>query len=617
MCGFFFIQKKNKFIFNQKKLNLSANLISHRGPDDVKIYQDKDVFIKFFRLSIQDLSKKGMQPMISSSGSKLIVFNGEIYNFKSLKYLLKKKDLKSKSDTEIILQLFEEIGLKIFQKIKGMFSLIIYDLKTKKILVARDQFGIKPLYFFENKEYLIFSSEIKPILKYNGGTKINNSSLAEYFFLGKQDHYENTFFDEIKSIEPSHYYIFNRNNYKKTRYWSILSEKKDGSDDYLSNQILLQLDKGLDDYLISDRKIGVFLSSGIDSNSLAAFTSKKLNRRIDTFTYDFKDSSLYGESIQAAKNAKKLNVNNFLYTLTPKDIIENFDKLTKILESPFTSIRLFGVYGLYKLARSKGYNVIMEGAGGDEILGGYNYNILPFILDKSKSKKEKLENLVKFSLKSSRNTELEILYRLSALKIQGASTTDCTPFVDINSFNRDYLDHTIDEKFFELKASNFKNFHIMNNLQKSQIQDIQDIKLPRNLKFTDRLSMVNNIETRLPFLNQDFAKYCFNLKNSVKIKNGVNRWIMKKALKKVTKNLSFAKNKKSIADPQTLWFKKNLKNYFIDNISSSKFKNMGIFDQKYILNKYNRFIKGEKLDSSFQFFQILSSFKFLENFKEK
>ncbi len=616
MCGFFFIKKKVKFEFNQKKLNSSADLISHRGPDGTKIYQDKDVFIKFFRLSIQDLSKNGMQPMISNSGSKLIVFNGEIYNFKSLRNILKKKDLKSKTDTEVILQLFEEIGLKIFQKMKGMYSLIIYDLKTKKILVARDQFGIKPLYFFENKKYLIFSSEIKPILEYNNGANINNNSLAEYFFLGKQDHYENTFFEEIKSIEPNHYYIFDRNKYKKTRYWSILSKKNNESDQYLTKQTLSKIDENLDKYLISDRKIGVFLSSGIDSTSLTAFTSKKLNRKIDTFTYDFKDNLLFGESFQASRNAKKLKVNNFLYTLTSKTVIQDFDKITRILESPFTSMRLFGVFGLYKLAKLKGYNVIIEGAGGDEILGGYNYNILPFILDQNKSKKKIIENLIKYSLRSPRKTELEILYRLSALKIQGASTTDCTPFVDINSFNRDYLDYTIDEKFFEIKKEKFKNFNKMNNLQKSQIQDLQEIKLPRNLKFTDRLSMINNIETRLPFLEQDFAKYCFNLKNSAKIKNGINRWIMKQALKKITRKLSFDKDKKSIVDPQTLWFKKNLRNYFIDNITSSNFKNMGIFDHKYILNKYNRFIKGEKLDSSFQFFQILSSFRFLEIFKK-
>ena len=155
----------------------------------------------------------------------------------------------------------------------------------------------------------------------------------------------------------------------------------------------------------------------------------------------------------------------------------------------------------------------------------------------------------------------------------------------------------------------------MNNLQKSQIQDIQNIKLPRNLKFTDRLSMASSIETRLPFLDIDVAKFCFNLHNEFKLKNGINRWIMKKVLKRISKNLKFQKNKKSIADPQSQWLKTDLKDYFLDNIGSGDFKNLGIFNQKYIIKKFNEFIKNKSSDSSFQYFQILSTYRFIKTFK--
>ena len=156
----------------------------------------------------------------------------------------------------------------------------------------------------------------------------------------------------------------------------------------------------------------------------------------------------------------------------------------------------------------------------------------------------------------------------------------------------------------------------MNNLQKSQMLDINHIKLPRNLKFTDRISMSNNIEARLPFLDVNIAKYCFNLKNSLKIKDNTSRWIMKEALKKVTNKIKFEKHKKSIADPQTKWFKTHLKDFFNDNINSLNFKNLGIFNEKYITDKFNKFVEEENNATSFQFLQILSSYRFIEQFKK-
>lgn len=616
MCGFFFIKKKTSHIFNYKKLNRSANLIKHRGPDNDKIYTDKDIFIKFFRLSIQDLSNNAMQPMLSRSGKNILVFNGEIYNFKILKNLLNNKNLRSSSDTEVLLELFEQIGVKIFDKIKGMFSFVIYNLETKKILVARDQFGIKPLYYYDCKNYIIFSSEIKPILNYTKNFKINNTYLAEFFFLGKQDHGNSSFFNKIYSVEPAHYYKFNTTNIEKKKYWSILSENQKNYSKKISiKKLSHMLNDTIDNYLISDKKIGVFLSGGVDSTCLASIISKKTDYKVDSFTYDFIKNHRFGESNVAKINAKKIDIKNSIYKLSSKDVINNFDNVCRILESPFTSIRIFAIYELYKIAKLKKYNVIIEGTGGDEILGGYSYNYLPYLLDKNKYVNNIINDLLDFSIASKKKTEIELINRLMTLTFQGGSTTDATPFIDINFFNKNFLNNFLNDSFYNLDKSKFKNFLDMNKLQRSQILDIQEIKLPRNLKFTDRLSMSNGIETRLPFLDADIAKYCFNLKNDFKIKPDENRWIMKKVLKKMKKNLNFSKNKRTIADPQSNWLKTDLKEYFMDNIKSKNFKNIEIFDQKYVSDKFEKFIKDEHTESSFQFFQILSSYRFIENFK--
>lgn len=617
MCGFFVIKKKtDKFKVNRALFIESCDLINHRGPDDKQNLFTRNISIGFRRLSIIDLSKNGRQPMVGKSNKTIMVFNGEIYNADKLKKKLGGNNFKSNSDTEVLLKLYETYGEKCLNMIKGMFSFIVYNDNDDSIFVARDQFGIKPLYYYEKEDYIIFSSEIKPILNYIKKLEINYDTLAEYFLLGKQDHYDKTFFKDIKSIEPAHYYKFkNQKKYKK-RYWSIydqnqkkLSEKD--SIDHLSNI----LNETIDKYLISDRKIGTFLSSGIDSTSLTSIIAKKVDYKLNTFTYDFKNNFNLGEAPQVKKNLKKLNVTNETFLLDSDFVLKNFDKMCRILESPFSSIRHFAVYGLYQLAKSSGYKVIIEGAGGDEMLGGYASSNLPYILDKYKSKNKIVEEIFKIANKSSKGFETEILNVIMTLTHQGGSSTDATPFVDINSFDRGFLDNVTSEKFYFLRKSNYKDFKQMNNLQKSQIFEIQDHRLPRNLKYTDRLSMSNGVETRLPFLDITLAKYCFNLSNDLKLKNNTNRWIMKQVLKKYQQKIKFSKSKRFIVDPQKKWLQNDMKEYLMDNLSSKDFKDLNIFNQKYILEKIENYFKDESPETSFQYMQILSSFKFIQNFK--
>jgi asparagine synthase (glutamine-hydrolysing) len=617
MCGFFVIKKKtNKFKVSRALFTESCDLIDHRGPDDKHNLFTKNISMGFRRLSIIDLSKNGRQPMVGKSNKTIMVFNGEIYNANKLKKKLGGNNFKSNSDTEVLLKLYETYGEKCLNMIKGMFSFIVYNDNDDSIFVARDQFGIKPLYYYEKEDYIIFSSEIKPILNYIKKLEINYDTLAEYFLLGKQDHYDKTFFKDIKSIEPAHYYKFkNQKKYKK-RYWSIydqnqkkLSEKD--SIDHLSNI----LNETIDKYLISDRKIGTFLSSGIDSTSLTSIIAKKVDYKLNTFTYDFKNNFNLGEAPQVKKNLKKLNVTNETFLLDSDFVLKNFDKMCRILESPFSSIRHFAVYGLYQLAKSSGYKVIIEGAGGDEMLGGYASSNLPYILDKYKSKNKIVEEIFKIANKSSKGFETEILNVIMTLTHQGGSSTDATPFVDINSFDRGFLDNVTSEKFYFLRKSNYKDFKQMNNLQKSQIFEIQDHRLPRNLKYTDRLSMSNGVETRLPFLDITLAKYCFNLSNDLKLKNNTNRWIMKQVLKKYQQKIKFSKSKRFIVDPQKKWLQNDMKEYLMDNLSSKDFKDLNIFNQKYILEKIENYFKDESPETSFQYMQILSSFKFIQNFK--
>ncbi len=578
----------------------------------------------FRRLSIIDLSINGRQPMFTKNKNKVIVYNGEIYNALTLKNKYNFHDLKGSSDTEILLKLIEKKDVKSLEEIRGMFSFLIYDFENNEILAARDPFGIKPFYYFDNKNFTIFSSEIKPILNYLVQISINYFSTAEFFFAGKQDHYKSTFFKEIKSIEPAYFYKFKNEGIFKKRYWSIFLENKDKNKVKKEKEIIKELNQKIittvGNYLNSDRKIGVFISGGVDSTFLSSVISKQVNYKLNTFTYDFKNDFGFGESETAKQNSKILNVKNSKFVLDSKYVIDNFDKLIKILESPFTSIRLFAIYGLYKLAKEEGCNVIFEGHGGDEIFGGYNYNKLRYIFDQFKSEIHPenyiLNSLLDECIKSKKKTEIELLNQIITLTNLGGSTSDGTPFVDIDCFDKNYLDNFINTKLYKRELKLYVDYNKMNFMQKSQILDIQEIHLPRNLKYVDRLSMVNNIETRLPFLDIDLAQYCFNLDSYYKFKKFINRYAMRKALKLNVNKIKLAKNKKIIADPQTFWFKTDLKDFFLDNIKSRYFKNLGIFNQKYISNKFETFVKNKNTETSFQFLQILSAYRFIKVFKK-
>ena len=341
----------------------------------------------FYRLKIIDLSNNGRQPMLSFSKENIIVFNGEIYNAKYLKTFINQKNLKGTSDTEILLNLYEKIGPSVLEKIEGMFSFVIYNFKKKNCFVARDRFGIKPLYFFRHKNYILFSSEIQPILSYNNfKNNFNNEAFADFFFKQQMDHEKKSFFKDIYSLPPANFKIVSRKKTLIKKYWKIedqiISQKFSDAKKEYKNLFL----NSLDNHLISDEQISLMFSGGTDSTALAILIKKKLNYNLKTYTYDFEGNEKNGESTTCKILSKKLNFDNSTVWVKPKDVLENFDNISYELESPYTSIRLCGVRKVLQKIKSDGFKVTVEGGGGDEILGGYQYNHLNYILDQVKKK---------------------------------------------------------------------------------------------------------------------------------------------------------------------------------------------------------------------------------------
>tara|TARA_B100001175_G_C19493472_1_gene633925 strand:+ start:332 stop:2188 length:1857 start_codon:yes stop_codon:yes gene_type:complete len=609
MCGFFVYFSKKKKFFDKKKFLRSADLISHRGPDDNHTYFGKSIAMKFYRLSIRDVSDSGKQPMLSWSKRYLITFNGEIYNTKKLISYLDTKKLKSTSDTEILLNLIEKYGIKILSKIEGMFSFVIYDKINNKCILVRDRFGIKPLYYFENKDYFLFSSEIKPIINYNEKVNFDNKGFADFFLKQNMDHEGQTFFQNIKSVKPANYILITEKKIIQKEYWDLVKEEEKISFDDAKKKYFNLLEDSVSKHLISDRNIGLNFSGGTDSTILATLMRSKINYPLKTYTYDFENNN-NSEANLVKKLTKKLNLKNSLSLLNSKSVIDEIDKLCYSLESPFTSIRLIGVKKNYEKMKNDNIVVAFDGTGGDEILGGYEYNQLYFNLDLlDKNKKDFYKKIYNFFIKNKKKNKL-INYLVTSTNLSG-SLKDCTPFVHINNFRKEFLNKFVTEDYYNYKLSKKLNF-----LKKSQFLDIKFINLTRSLKYNDRLAMISGVENRVPFLDHKIAEFCFNLPNHLKIKDEETRYLSKIAMKSYLPRKFFSKKKVIITDPQITWLKTNMRDYIMDNFNSKKFRENEMYDYKNIIKEYNSFLKYGKR-TSFDLFQIITSFRFQEVYKSK
>jgi len=612
MCGYLFVYSKKKISIDKKKFLDSSKLINHRGPDDFSTFYGENIAASFYRLSIRDITTNGRQPMLSHTKKKIIVFNGEIYNSNYLKSKIDNNKFLGDSDTEILINYFEKYKEQSLENFKGMFSFVIYDFENKKCILARDRFGIKPLYYYNDSNFLIVCSEIKPILKFLNKTTFNEDAFADFLLKGHMDHGENTFFNNIKSLPPATYKIITQNSDIDKCYWNIGDKKQNSSSNLKNTKAKLKnlFNNAIQEHLESDVEIGSCLSGGNDSSSIASKSNSLLNYKMKTFTYEFKDQvdNENSETFLANKFAKKNKMKNFTAIVTPKYVLDKFDELLLNVESPITSLRLFGIKKLYEEVKKQNIKVMLEGHGGDEMLAGYDYNLMPWLLDKNnKIAPDKIiykifskKNIIKFGIN-------KLMQQLNAVKSQGNFTSDGVPYLYFNLFKKEFLN-----KYLFSKKSNFlhkpKNFNL---LKYSQFQETKFIHLPRVLKYVDRLSMISGVESRIPFLDHDLFTYCFGLKNDYKIKDFTQRWIWKKTFKHL--GISSLK-KKTITDPQKSWFKTVLRENFEDEINSKIIKETPYFDQEKVKSFY-KYYRDNSLENSFALMQILSSLKFIRLFK--
>ncbi|MGV8150749.1 MAG: asparagine synthase (glutamine-hydrolyzing) [Candidatus Woesearchaeota archaeon] len=378
MCGIVGFYGNDKII-----LKRMTSIISHRGPDQEGFFIDNKISLGFRRLSIIDLSKKGNQPMFNDDESLVIVFNGEIYNYKEIRTNLesKKYQFKSDTDTEVIIKGYQEYGIKIFSKLNGIFGLAIFDKKNKKLLLARDQVGVKPLYYYYNKKNnaFVFGSEIKSILLHTDvPRKVNERHMNEYFTF-RYVPGEETIFEDIKRVPPGVFLTFDLKTFdlRKDIFWK-LSPNIDYSlpIDIYAKQLRKILDKSVQRQLMSDVPLGIYLSGGLDSSAVTAITKNLTGVAPKTFSIAFSDSP---EKVNELRHARK--VADYLATdhkeiILKPDVLWKYPEVAWHLEEPLSDASTIPTYYISEFSK-KWVTVTLTGEGGDEAFGGYvQYKVL-------------------------------------------------------------------------------------------------------------------------------------------------------------------------------------------------------------------------------------------------
>ena len=606
---------------NIKSLTKMNNSLTHRGPDNRGIWFKDRIALAHNRLSILDLSKNGEQPMTSQSKNKVIVFNGEIYNWKEIKNKIYKIKWKSKSDTEVLIEAYEKYGLNFFDYLNGIFSFAIYDIRKKELLIARDRLGVKPIYWTVKNQQFIFSSEIKGLLAYGIKKEPCKKTLKDFLFNGLIDHSEKTLFKNIYQLEPGNFLKIKSNGeIQKKNYWNLKDRVnqtseilKDKSKDYIFEKYRELLNSSLNLELRSDVELGTTLSSGFDSSMLTYMIKKKINN-FSTFSYGFNNEK--DETFYAKKVSDSLKLNNFSVKLDENELEEYLNKVVLSQESPVTSIRVLAMHKMYEKVKERGIKVILEGQGGDELGAGYEYYYAPLFLDILKSSNNYSESFIKiekilknYKAINSQNKYKRLFDSLMYVMRPGIATQDGVPFVNHDVYHKSFSD---------LKNDYLIKHELDSFVQSMQLIDIQKVILPRGLRFVDRASMASSVEARVPLLDHRITEFSLSVPTNLKINENETRYFMKSFFKN-KKDINFKnkvlEQKKTIVDPQKKWLKLDKNNFVKDLFNTSElYEDYEIFDKKKLLKEYSNFKNDKNSETSFHIFQYVNVINWLKVF---
>jgi len=623
MCGIVGIWDfKNKI--EPRILERMRDTLKHRGPDDAGIFvhPEENMGLAHRRLSIIDLTTAGHQPM--EIEGNVIVYNGEVYNFKEIKKNLEKKHkFFSNSDTEVVLRSYLEWGIEALKQFRGMFAFGIWDEKKKRLILARDRIGVKPLYYYFDDKLFIFASEIKSIISHPYVKKVLNPKALNLFLQFGYIPAPYSIFKNIWKLEPGHYLVLNKEKrLKKIKYWDVSDyflKQKDFQKE--ESQVLEELEKILTESfelrMIADVEVGHFLSGGIDSSTVAAVLVKKLGFKLKTFTIGFHEKR-YNEAIFAKEIANYLGTDHYEYYCTPKEAMEIIPRLPEIYDEPFGDNSAIPTYLLSQFTKNF-VKVSLSADGGDEAFCGYNrywrteevlkifkeypylikvllkivdffpgffYSIFYYLFPQKVNVERFIERFKKI-IKT--NSKLVPSYKLLRYDF----------WREEEILNVLKLKENLEAKTFFEEILRNKDLKNLDNFSIMQLIDYKTYLPDDILVKVDRATMAVNLEGRDPFLDHKLVEYVASLPSEFKYKNGVSKYFLKKILYKYIPKEYLERPKQGFAIPLESWLRKDLKFLIDEYLDKEKIKKAGIFNWEIVEEKKNKFLK-QKVNPAYE-----------------
>jgi asparagine synthase (glutamine-hydrolysing) len=600
ICGFYQLETEA----DKDVLTRMNNRIIHRGPDDEGYYFQGDVGLAARRLSIIDL-ETGHQPLPSHSKKNWITYNGELYNFQELKKELQEKGYKfrTQTDTEVIVNLYEEYGTECVKKLRGMFAFGIYDIKNHRLVLVRDHIGIKPLYYClkPGNKNLIFGSEIKSILEYPGIKREIDPQALDRFLTLEYIPAPFSIFKNIKKLPAGHILTYEKGKLHIEKYWDVCDTVpakplfKDHAPDFnhLKEKFHSLLKESVKMRMISDVPLGAFLSGGIDSSSIVSAMSSVSESKIKTFSIGFEEES-YSELKYSHIVAKTFNTDHYTKNLSP-DINELVLFLANFWDEPLGDFSNFPTYLVSKTAREK-VTVVLSGDGGDEIFGGYEHYIAqkvartidfalfrPFhkllaktthLFPPSELKKGFVNRIKRFS-EGLENSYINRHFRWMIFLSNFQKTRLYSP----DFLAEDFLKRLPQRVPFD---TYFENSKLYEGINQDLYLDLKTYMVDNILVKVDRMSMATSLEARVPLLDYKMVEFAFSLPSHFKVKGSVTKWFFKKVMEGILPYEIIYRRKEGFSIPIKNWLKQELKELMMEYLSEKRVKEAGFFNYNYV-----------------------------------
>lgn len=572
MCGIAGCFKTESPLNIEQRVLEMQDYLTHRGPDSLGHELIDDTCLAHTRLSIIDLSPNGHQPMFNRDGSVIIVLNGEIYNFKSLKKNhLSDYPFQSETDTEVVLAAYDKWGLDFLQYIDGMFALALYDKRRKIKLIARDRFGKKPIYYFSNEKEFWFSSEIRSLLKSNCTRKVINKDVLGEYLQYQTVHQPQTMIKDVFMLEPGTALLVGEKSNQKITYF------KDEKPEQFNSSSNLQsiFEESVAKRLVSDVPLAILLSAGIDSNLILAAASK--HQKVNAFTIGFKEKG-FDESALAEKSAQHFGANFHKIILEPHDFLHTVETALEGMDHPSGDGP--NTYTICREVKKAGFTVALSGLGGDEVFLGYPHHKMVNWSLHSK--------FLKFTPQSLLSGINSIIKHRKISKLQDLKRVNGSVSSALSAFRSNYNQSDL-AKNFDIQYTTYKEVKANNISQQISQIEIDNYLHDTLLRDADQMSMAHAIELRNPFLDKKLVSYVQI--NNLQDSNQPKKYLYQELGKSLPEYI-INKPKTGFTFPWDHWMRNELREFCEKRVTF--LEETKLFKKGSIINIWNQFMNGSK-----------------------